>query len=209
MKKIVLTFILLIAPYIVSAQIQIPEDNNGMEKLCNLLQGNFSSEEQSKQDTNYFHIVLHIKPMWQIRSDGIWFYVEQAAAWKQEKPYRQRVYKLTKIGDNDYTSDVFTFENPLNYAGDWKKENPLADLSPDKLNKRDGCTVYLIRDSEDSFSGSTRGTGCAGDSREAKYVTSEVTVNSEGFFSWDRGFDEKGSQVWGAVNGPYIFKRQK
>lgn len=209
MKKLILVISFIFIYLNSYAQISVPSGTSDLSLLAEYLEGNFSTEEQSKQDTNYFHIVLHIKPIWIERSDGIWFYVEQAAAWKQEKPYRQRVYKLSQLEDNLFVSEVYTFENPLNYAGDWKKDNPLSDLSPEKLNKREGCTVYLSKVGDANFIGNTKGKGCEGDSRAAKYVTSEVTITPDSFISWDRGFDEKDIQVWGAVNGPYIFKKIK
>ncbi len=194
-----------------NAQIKVDagnsENENGIEFLATLMEGSFSSQEQSLKDTNYFDIRLHMKRIWKDRTDGIWFYVEQASALKLDKPYRQRVYHLTKTDENTYESSVFTYENPLNYAGDWKKDYPLAGLNPDKLSRRDGCSVFLKKNGEEGFSGSTMGTSCESDLKGAKYATSEVVITKNGMVSWDRGFNEKGEQVWGAETSGYIFKR--
>jgi len=194
-----------------NAQVIIEEGNSriddGIACLADLMEGSFSSQEQSLKDTNYFDIRLHMKRIWKNRTDGIWLYVEQASALKIDKPYRQRVYHLTKADDNTFESAVFTFENPLNYAGDWKKDEPLAGLKPDMLSRRDGCSVFLKKNGEDGFSGSTLGTSCESDLRGAKYATSEVVITKDGVVSWDRGFNEKNKQVWGAETGGYIFKR--
>lgn len=194
------------------AQIEIPNQNENVEKddlslLASYMQGSFSSQEQAQNDTTYFHIILHMKRMWQQRTDGIWIYVEQAAASSADKPYRQRVYKLTQLSDGSFESAVFTFPDPLKYAGEWKVENPLEDLNPSNLTQRKGCSVFLRKNDDGSFSGATKGKGCESDLRSAKYATSEVTINNDGMVSWDRGFNDNDEQVWGAAKGGYIFKK--
>jgi CpeT protein len=62
--------------------------------LENIMAGKYTSEAQSKVDTNYFNISLVMVPIWQDRGDGKWMYVEQAIGTKLDKPYRQRVYHL-------------------------------------------------------------------------------------------------------------------
>jgi hypothetical protein len=171
------------------------------------MQGSFSSEEQSQKDTTYFNISLHMKRIWQQRTDGFWIYVEQAVASSSDKPYRQRVYRLTQLSDGSIESAVFTFPDPLKYAGEWKNENPLDDLNPSKLTQRTGCSVFLIKKDDGSFSGSTKGKDCESELRSAKYATSEVIIKKDGMVSWDRGFNDKDEQVWGAVKGGYIFKK--
>lgn len=187
---------------------QSKEDKSDLALLVSYLEGNFNTLEQSKTDTNYYHIVLHIKSIWTLRSDGIWMYVEQAVGRKQDKPYRQRIYKISESGDNTFLSEVYTFENPLQYAGAWKDENLIASLTPEMLKKREGCTVYIKKTGSDTFEGETRGKECQSDLSGAKYASSTVTIKPDMFISWDRGFDEKDEQVWGAETGGYIFKKE-
>ncbi|MBL8152434.1 MAG: chromophore lyase CpcT/CpeT [Blastocatellia bacterium] len=178
-----------------------------LEKLASLMQGSFSSRQQSEADKDYFHITLHIAPIWKDRQDGYWFYVEQAVGTQQEKPYRQRVYHLTKVGEDLYESRVYTLPNPEKVIGEWKKSEPLATLSPDQLQLRDGCSVFLKKKADQTFEGATDGKKCPSDLRGAAYATSEVIITAEGLKTWDRGYNQDDSQVWGATKGPYIFKR--
>ncbi len=102
MKKYLVLATLFLFIGSLSAQINIndrTDENNksDLSLLVSYMQGSFSSEEQSKSDTNFFDIRLQMKPMWQERSDAIWIYVEQAVSSKLEKPYRQRVYKVITI----------------------------------------------------------------------------------------------------------------
>lgn len=207
-------FLILISLFIGSlhAQIEIPNQDENVEQddlslLASYLEGSFSSEEQSQKDTSYFNIVLHMKRMWHQRTDGIWIYAEQASASAADKPYRQRVYRLTQLSDGSFESAVFTFPDPLKYAGEWKNENPLEDLDPSKLSLRKGCSVFLRKNDDGSFKGSTKGKDCESELLNAKYASSDVIIKKDAMISWDRGFNDKDEQVWGAAKGGYIFKK--
>jgi len=178
-----------------------------INKLVTMMEGSFSSEEQSKNDSDYYDIRLHMKRIWPEISSAYYLYVEQAVASAQEKPYRQRVYRITNTYEGRFESAVYTMKDPLRFAGEWKKENPLSDLTPDSLTSREGCSVILTLMNEDTYEGSTEGNNCESDLRGAKYATSEVKISKDGIISWDRGYDAEGRQVWGAEKGGYIFKR--
>jgi hypothetical protein len=178
-----------------------------LKKLAKFMIGSFSSEKQFKEDTvNYFDIRLKIVPIWQKRKDGIWLYVEQAAANTLDKPYRQRIYQLTERQKGVFESAVYTFKNPLRFAQ--KPDLIAATLSPDSLSARDGCSVILSKKDNDTFEGSTEGKKCPSELRGAAYATSVVTLTAKSLLSWDKGFDDKDKQVWGATKGGYIFLKQ-
>ena len=65
-----------------------------------------------------------------------------------------------------------------------------------------------MRPAGDGFEGSTNGKQCPSNLRGAAYATSVVTIRPDGMLSWDRGFDDKGQQVWGATKAGYQFKKQ-
>lgn len=199
LKLITLAF--TVAIFFTNAQAQ-----SDLETISSWLEGSFSSEEQAKTDSDYFHITLEMKPIWQNREDGKWLYVEQAVAIKKDKPYRQRVYHLTQNGKK-IISEIYTLPNPLRFAGDWKKENPLATLTPDSLTVREGCAMFMERKDSETFVGSTNGKDCKSNLRGASYATSEATITKEKLVSWDRGFNEKDEHIWGAEKGGYIFMK--
>lgn len=176
--------------------------------LARWLGGSFSSAAQAAADTNYFDIRLRVVPAWTDRADGPWLYVEQATATAQDKPYRQRVYRLRDGGDGTFTSEVFALPGARRFAGAWRQAQPLAELTPDSLLVRDGCAVVLRREANDRFAGGTVGQACASDLRGAAYATSEVTVGPDTIESWDRGFAADGTQAWGATGGGYVFVRE-
>ena len=171
--------------------------------------GDYSSAAQAAKDpANYKAVTLHMAPIWRDRADGRWIYVEQAMADSQDKPYRQRVYCL-KDHAGEVQSMVFELPgDPLAYAGAWKDASRMNALMPSLLTPRDGCSVYLKRGSDGSWSGGTRAQACESTLRGAAWATSEVTLTRDRIESWDRGFDKDGKQVWGATKGPYIFLKE-
>ncbi len=181
-----------------------------LDALVSLMAGSFSSQEQSKADPEFFDIRLHMTRIWPERKDGRWLYVEQATAQALDKPYRERVYRVSAEAGKSgaFVSEVFMLPGvPLAYAGAWKDTNKLVGITPEQLTLKSGCTVYLARQPDGTYTGGTRGDGCASDLRGASYATSEVTITSAGLKTWDRGYDKDKKQVWGAVKGGYEFKR--
>jgi CpeT protein len=190
-----------------SAKAQQKVTQKDLKKLYTYMSGSFSSEEQSKIDTDYFDIRLQMKPIWRNRNNGYWLYVEQAVASSIAKPYRQRVYHVSILNDSTIQSEVYTLKKPDAAIGQWGKKNACDYLVPDSLELREGCTIYLKKDEAGNFTGSTNASDCSSNLRGATYATSKVTVTAQVLKSWDQGFDNTGKQVWGAVKGGYIFKK--
>ncbi len=179
-----------------------------LEKLVGWMTGSFSSEKQAGEDPEFFDIRLEMALIWPERDDGFWLYVEQAVATNLDKPYRQRVYRVTRIDGETFESAVFELPDPLQYAGEWKKSYPLDGLTPDGLVKREGASIFLKKSAPGKFEGSTDGKKCKSSFRGAAYATSEVVITAESIYSWDRGYSRDDEQVWGAVKGGYLFRRK-
>ncbi len=178
------------------------------ERLFGMMTGSFSSAEQAAADTNFYDISLHMYPIWQKKYPGEhWLYVEQALGVMQNKPYRQRVYQIEKLSDNEWQSVVYTLPNPEDYILKWKTPEVYDQFGKEDLVLRDGCAVFLSLKDDGSFSGKTRQGECGSTLRGATYATSEVSVWPDKISSWDQGFNAEGEQVWGATTGGYVFKR--
>ncbi|MCC4833490.1 chromophore lyase CpcT/CpeT [Shewanella sp. 10N.7] len=176
--------------------------------LLEWMQGHFDSEQQSISDKDFFNIHLNMVQIWP-EDKSTWLYVEQAAATHLDKPYRQRVYEVTALSATEFASKVYTFENDKSFAGVYKDDAPLSELTPKDLTEKSGCTVFLTwSDKSQSFAGSTDKKSCLSKLRGASYATSEVTVTKDSIVSWDRGFDSNDKQVWGAEKAGYIFLKE-
>lgn len=208
-----LRFTLLFAVFVLIAGCGKPAESTSpstasrVDELVSWMTGSFSSAKQAADDPSYFDIRLEMARIWTDREDGAWFYVEQAVAAARERPYRQRVYRVTHVGDDVYESRVYELADAKAAIGAWKLDAPLADLAPEDLVERDGASIYL-RDRGEHFEGSTLGRMCKSTFQGASYATSEVTVHSDRLVSWDRGYDDDGKQVWGAEKAGYIFVRE-
>jgi CpeT protein len=182
-------------------------DNFTYLKKC--MQGNFSSEEQSKNDSDFFDIRLRMVPIWKQTNEEFYLYVEQAMSTAQEKPYRQRVYKVVKEDETHFTSYIYLLNDASKFVGKKAGDEIFFSITPDSLKIKDGCEVKLEFDAnKNEFVGSTGTNTCPSDRSGAAWATSKVTINDERMISWDQGWNTDGKQVWGAVKGGYIFRKQ-
>ncbi len=198
MLKSILGFLILIALFACNGA----ENDQGPFEI---MIGSFSSEQQSIEDSNYYHISLHMAQVWK-QSGQNWLYVEQALGSMQDKPYRQRFYLVEETGDGRYKSSVYAIKNDSLFIGKWKTPEYFDAFDQSLLEEREGCAVFLNK-TETGYSGSTNERDCTSTLRGASYATSEVEIYPDRISSWDRGFDTSSEQVWGAVKGPYIFDR--
>lgn len=179
------------------------------EKLYTFMSGSFSSELQSQSDSDYFDIRLRMVPIWQRTENQFYLYVEQAMSTAQDKPYRQRVYRVVKMDDTHFTSYIYTIPGPERCVGKEGSDLIFTLLTADSLVAKDGCEVNLTYDAvHDVFNGSTGNQTCPSDRAGAKWATSKVTIDARGMESWDQGWNAEGKQVWGATKGGYKFLRR-
>lgn len=184
---------------------EAPADH--VAELEQVLTGSFSSAAQAAADEEFLDIRLHAVSLnW--TGPGRHIYIEQAMASAMERPYRQRVYRLSEREGGVLVSEVYEIRDPLRFAGAWKDPQKLAALSPADLEWKMGCAVELRREGPGVFRGGTVGQGCPSSLRGASYAVSEVFASPEGLRTWDRGYDASGRQVWGATKGAYEFRRE-
>lgn len=205
MKKFLFLFFASLLSWSAHAQVKLAKDD--LRMLKERMTGLFSSREQSLEDSTYYDIALHMEPIWPENTDGYWFYVEQAMARLLEKPYRQRIYHLTRQDKYTLVSKVYELPQPMRFAGAWKNKSLLSAITVDSLIDRQGCAIYLRKDDAGNFSGSTPGKACLSSLRGATYASSEVIIYADRLVSWDRGWDKDDKQVWGATKGGYRFVR--
>lgn len=182
-----------------------PDLSDEKATLLKWMSGSFSSSVQAEKNQAYYDISLHMYPIWIEDENADWLYVEQAMSSMQHKPYRQRVYKIVQSGAN-LVSEVYEIPDPDSFIGKWRGGTEWDNMSPADLIPREGCTVTL-EFLGSHFQGATAPATCKSSLNGASHATSEVRISSIGIDSWDRGYDESGKQVWGAVQGPYEFRR--
>lgn len=177
-----------------------------LEELFTMMTGTFNSERQATIDTNYRDVTLHMYPIWSDK-EGKWLYVEQSLTEIQEEPYRQRIYKLSRENDSIFRSDSYIIPNAGLWACKWQTPEFFDRLLPESIELNEGCEVLIKKTSKNTYEGKTVAKNCLSEFKGATYVQSKVVISEKQIISWDRGFNEKDSLVWGAKKGGYEFDK--
>ncbi|HKL62124.1 MAG TPA: CpcT/CpeT family chromophore lyase [Woeseiaceae bacterium] len=167
--------------------------------------GSFSSAAQAAVDDRYGNVVWHIAEIWPGRDDGRWLYAENWFG-EAQKPYRQRITRLTVAEDGSLLARGYRLPEKEPYVGAWEDPSLLADLSPSDLEAVAGCDVTLVRAGARRFEGTTQGRQCRNSHRGAAYVVSRSVLTDEYMLNWDRGIAADGRVVWGPEAGGYRFR---
>ena len=200
-----LIFLLIISSFSCKQKDTTPKEDLHLNELIALMQGSFDSEIQSQVDSTYFNISLHMYPIW--KDQGNFLYVEQALNSKQDKPYRQRIYEITRVNDSVFSSAIYTITADSLWVGKWKTPTAFDSISKNDVTLKKGCEVLLQRVKPNYFAGKTGDKTCESTLYGASYATSQVEILEDKIISWDRGFDAEGNHIWGADKGGYIFNK--
>ncbi len=176
-----------------------------LAELFSIMKGSYNSEVQAQVDSSYYNISLHMYPIW--KDKGNYLYVEQALNSMQDRPYRQRIYEVTRLSDSTFSSAIYKLPVDSVWIGKWKTPKAFDSISLQDITLKDGCEVILKRVGANHYIGETGVNTCESTLRGASYATSEVEILEDKIISWDRGFDENGQHIWGAEKGGYIFNK--
>ena len=171
------------------------------------LSGRFTSEAQSISNPSYYAIQLHACPVDVPTLGSHVLYIEQALADNTGSPYRQRFYVLSDLGEDKVRSEIYTLENPESFIG-LCTEDKIASFEASVATQKIGCHVELEWNGT-GFEGKTQEGTCPSDINGASYATSIVQTTPTQISSWDQGWDANGNQVWGAIEGAYLFDRKE
>ncbi|MBX3365330.1 MAG: chromophore lyase CpcT/CpeT [Phycisphaeraceae bacterium] len=175
--------------------------------LAEWLTGSFTNRAQARRDPAYAEVTLHTARIWPESHDGYWLYLEQAAADTPDRPYRQRIYHLVESPSGQIRCAIYTLPEPRLAVGAWRKPDHFRPLNSADLRRLDGCDVVFVREATDRFFGTTDAQTCPSTVQGAAYATSQAWVTPDTIATLDRGFDTRGTQVWGPTSGPYRFTR--
>ena len=207
MNKIAL-FVLGVTTWVGVTSFQ-SQSETPFELLKKYMSGSFSSELQSRHDSDYFDIRLRMEPIWKASDTEFYLYVEQAMSSALDKPYRQRIYKVVKESEDCFTSYIYTMNAPQRFTGKKGSDDIFKMITPDSLKVLEGCEVRLSFNSKmNQFEGATSDRTCPSTRSGATHTTSKVVITANGMNSWDQGWNDAGAQVWGATKGGYEFLKK-
>ncbi len=176
--------------------------------------GSWSSRDQSA-DPAYDWVESETVRVLTDRGDGVWLYQENAvlaaspdgpaAADAKDRPYFQVVIQLQALGGGEVHTTTFrldTAEARAGAKGLWR--DPTRVFEADWIGAV-ACMGHMSRVSEGFWQGAVE---CPNGYKGGVKVDSRSIRTPDAYVNWDRGFDLSGQQVWGPVNGGYIFNRK-
>lgn len=183
-----------------------------VEDYAAIASGQYSSEAQHRADPRYDWVEARVTRIWPERTDGAWFYQEQAiintpglapdAA--RAKPYFQFVARVTVLASGVLRRDNFRVRDGAAWLGLRGGDARLARLSPADLAPA-SCHNRLEKVALGVYVGRTE--SCANTFRGAVSMQSLSVTSRESYVNWDRGFDVAGKRIWGPEAGGYVFRR--
>ncbi len=139
------------------------------------------------------------------KPNAVYLYQEQALTSKLDRPYRQRLLLIQSAQTaNTVESRSFKPTDAPSLIGlcdhaETRRQIPLQQLGESV------CSVFL-KPTERGYTGETPPKGCPANLNGAVTITNTIILHEEGMDTWDRGFDERGNQVWGAENEGYQYR---
>lgn len=178
--------------------------------LTRWMSGDFSNQQQAfDQPTKFAHIRIFFRPLPYEFFSGVGLYSEQTQNYDLWSPYRQGVHRLVDKGDHIYIEN-YGLKDRLLYAGAGHNTQVLNSITPDCIERREGCSM-VFRRKDDMFVGSVEpGKACI-IPKEGKitYLTSHVEITENTWMSIDQGMDINTDEyVWGSTEGTLQFRKR-
>lgn len=204
--------------FFISLSVAAQKIDKDVRQLGQFMTGSFDTfaqvDRDEETDAKYRHIraLLHVTPF-EIPElkNGLSFYVENAAAESRLKPYRQRVYFLTRENER-ITLKIYKINQPEDLINVCKKPSVLKNLTFERLTLEGGCNLIYEKVGENLYKGSNGdGKQCKSNLRGATYTHSESEISPNNWTNLDQGFDDAGVHKWGPPPGTigHIFIKRK
>ncbi|MFL1895783.1 chromophore lyase CpcT/CpeT [Aquimarina sp. 2-A2] len=180
-----------------------------LQKFSSLFIGSFSTKEQAFKDASYKAIVLNITPVWE-NTSGYWMFAEWADGNDTSQIIQRRVIRFERLDSVTIVSKLYKLpENTKRITSDLIAEHVAKKISSKDLLLREGCDVKFTKQTSNIYVGKTERNTCESNRPGISYISSQIIISTNRLSAWTKGFDTKGKQVWGKINGPYLYKRIK
>jgi hypothetical protein len=181
---------------------------NNFEEVSDFISGHFSNKSQSKTDTLFKNMELHIVPIY-MNTDSIkWYYAERCLADSPKKPLEQIIYKL-EVASNGIKLNFYDLPNKKPYVQAWKNPSMLNNNLSSSLRKKQGCAIFFNKKTKGVFTANTYGKNCRNLFMGSLYATTRILIDKDGMQLWERGYDEKDKLIWGPKRKGIMFEKIK
>lgn len=175
--------------------------------LARWMASDFSNQAQAYANPPFFaHIRVCMRPLPYELLNGTSLFLEQAYDYILNQPYRLRVIRLSLNGDR-IELENFKVKDQEQFYGASRNLELLSTLTPDKVDKMDGCDMNVVW-TGNSFKGEIKpGKACIVERKgKITYLDNSFEITDNQLISYDRGRDpETDELIWGSVAGPFEF----
>jgi hypothetical protein len=212
MKRFIVTISIIYNAIAICPALAIPLDRQVEEVVAHLV-GIMDTTTQAKIKPQAPSVRMTTCKIQLLESDrdtspSVYLYQEQALTKSLDKPYRQRFLKIfASLDGQNVESKSFKPLKTETWIGFCQKKESERLVSLQEFQDV-GCSVFL-KPVITIYIGQTQPGGCATKVKGAAKITNTVILHSQGMDTTDRGFDEQGKQVWGAVEDTYQFRWRK
>ncbi|MEC4813611.1 MAG: chromophore lyase CpcT/CpeT [Scytonema sp. PMC 1069.18] len=183
--------------------------------LARYLSGEFDNQEQALGEPAwYVHVRLWHRPVCLFTEDSFTLFAEQASVVNPDKPYRQRILRLTAgmAPDAPIKGQYYMPKNPSALLGAGRNPGILDTLTPDQLELLPSCVLNISQEILAPNSYKFAATPPTDTHCSFSYNSNTVQVSlgfeatQDKFMSYDKGIDPiTGKATWGAILGPYRY----
>jgi hypothetical protein len=170
-------------------------------------------DDDEEKDARYRHAraILHVLTV-EVAGlgDGFALYVENQQAEARTKPYRQRVYFLTRSG-GVLTVRIFRISEPADLINAHKRPGSFARIERSRLTLEKGCDLRFERSGRRFKGRLAEPVACSSSLRGATHTYSESEIGPDVWINLDQGFDDAGNHKWGPPPGTigHMFRRRR
>jgi CpeT/CpcT family protein DUF1001 len=187
--------------------------------LGKYLAGEFDNREQALvEPVWYVHLRMWVRPIDLFREDSITLFAEQANVINLDRPYRQRIMRLTSNSDSPSAIQVQYYmpKDPGALSGAGQNPALLKTLVSEQLELLPGCKLKVSQEILAPNSYRFAATPVSETRCSFTYLGNNIQVSlgfeatATTFNSYDKGIDpETEKATWGAIMGPYRYTKRE
>lgn len=178
-----------------------------LKTLAQWMAADFSNQAQAYENPPFFaHIRVCMRPL-PTELFGTSLFLEQAYDYALSQPYRLRVLKLLLVEDR-IELENYKVKNQELFLGASRDRDRLQKLTPDLIEKMDGCDMNVTWTGKDFHGEIKPGKACMVERKgKLTYLDNSFDIDGSQLISYDRGRDPVTDElVWGSIAGPFDFK---
>ncbi|KAA3635645.1 MAG: hypothetical protein DWP97_04380 [Calditrichaeota bacterium] len=202
MKKIILLSLLIIIAG--TAHADNPEIL--LNQFMNKITGSYSSYEQAAADSYYIDLHLNVKEIWKTEDSSRWLLLQTSFSSDTLYPYKNQLFHLYPYALNLIRIDIYSISEKKAFFKTVDSSLAFDTTFLEYVSISANCELYLNH-IKSTFAAYSKSDKCPNNLRGASYANTDIELDGDELYIWERGYNSKDEQVWGPLNGGYIFKK--